>query len=110
MIQINKELTRPDKGIVAAGSLIRFSTIFPSGTMEVRYNLKHWVDKDAMDAPKKDGWLPITSVRDFSYIQIKQCTPEEYARINDAGSAQLVESWLKELIDVKIGNGNTKII
>tara|TARA_R110000744_G_scaffold148351_1_gene261377 strand:- start:6599 stop:6922 length:324 start_codon:yes stop_codon:yes gene_type:complete len=107
MIQIDKELTRPDKGTVAAGSLINFTTIFPTGTMNVRYNLIHWVNEEAKDS---EEWLPILGVINFSYIQIKECTPEEYAKLNDSGSAELVESWLKELIDAKIGAGNTKII
>jgi hypothetical protein len=107
MIQINKQLQRPDKGTLASGSIIDFTTIFPTGTLSVRYNLIHWFNQLAKD---EDGWLPVAGVTNFSYIMIKECTEEEYAQLNEAGSADLVQLWLKELIDAKIGAGNTIII
>ena len=107
MIKINKQLQRPDKGTLAAGSIIDFTTIFPTGTLLVRYNLTHWFNQLAKD---EDGWFPVAGVTNFSYILIKECTEEEYAQLNDAGSADLVQLWLKELIDAKIGAGNTELI
>jgi len=107
MIQINKQLQRPDKGTLSAGSIIDFTTIFPTGTLSVRYNLTHWFNQLAKD---EDGWLPVAEITNFSYILIKECTIAEYDKLNDAGSADLVQLWLKELIDSKIGAGNTEIV
>ena len=48
-----------------------------------------------------------------SYIDFRlplECTEEEYAELNNAGSADLVEQWLQELIDAKIGDNYTEII
>jgi hypothetical protein len=107
MIKIDKQLQRPDKGTLASGSIIDFTTIFPTGTLKVRYNLTHWFS----EAAKSEGtWLPVAGVTNFPYVLIKECTEEEYAQLNDAGSADLVEVWLQELIDEKIGAGYTEII
>tara|TARA_R110000851_G_scaffold120265_1_gene248562 strand:+ start:350 stop:682 length:333 start_codon:yes stop_codon:yes gene_type:complete len=110
MIQINKELTRPDKGVVASGSLLDYTTQFIGESKIVRFNLTHWFNLDVKNEPQKDGWLPISGVKDFMYIQRKECTPEEWGSLNDAGSAVMVEDWLQEIIESKIGNGTTEII
>ena len=107
MIQINKQLQRPDKGTLSSGSIIDFTTIFPTGTLAVRYNLTHWFSELAKS---EVTWLPVAGITNFSYVLIKECTEEEYAELNNAGSADLVEQWLKELIDAKIGDGYTEII
>jgi hypothetical protein len=107
MIKIDKQLQRPDKGTLSAGSIINFTTIFPTGTLKVRYNLTHWFSEAAKS---EEGWLPVAGITNFSYIMIKECTEEEYAQLNDAGSTVLVEVWLQELIDAKIGDGYTQII
>ena len=107
MIKINKELQRPDKGTVSSGSIIDFTTIFPTGTLKVRYNLTHWFSELAKD---EDEWLPVAGITNFSYVLIKECTEEEYSELNNAGSADLVEQWLKELIDAEIGANYTEII
>jgi len=107
MIKIEKQLQRPDKGTLESGSIIDFTTIFPTGTLAVRYNLTHWFSELA----KIEGtWLPVAGVTNFPYVLIKECNEEEYAQLNDAGSADLVEVWLQELIDAKIGAGYTTII
>ena len=107
MIKIEKQLQRPDKGTLSAGSLIDFTTIFPTGTLIVRYNLTHWFNELAKSEKQ---WLPIAGVINFDYTLMKECTEEEYAQLNEAGSADLVELWLQELIDAKIGIGYTSII
>lgn len=110
MIQINKQLQRPDKGTLSAGSLIDFKTIRSETDKSIRYNLTHWFNQAAKDAPKEDGWLPVAVVKNFSYILRKECTDEEWLKLNDAGSTELVEGWLQDIIDSKIGDGNTEII
>jgi hypothetical protein len=107
MIKINKQLQRPDKGTLSSGSIIDFTTIFPTGTLLVRYNLTHWFNEESKE---EDGWLPVAGVKEFSYKIVKEYTPEDYAKLNEAGSADLVEQWLKELIDATIGEGYTEII
>jgi len=107
MIKIDKQLQRPDKGTLSSGSIIDFTTIFPTGILSVRYNLTHWFNELA----KSEGnWLPVQGVTNFKYVLIKECTEEEYAKLNETGSADLVEEWLKELIDTSIGEGYTEII
>lgn len=110
MIKINKQLQRPDKGTLSAGSIIDFTTIFPTGTLSIRFNLTHWFNESAKNAPKVDGWKPVAGIKNFSYILIKECTKEEYEKLNEAGSSDLIELWLKELIDNAIGEGNSEII
>ncbi len=110
MIQINKQLQRPDKGMVSSGSIIYYTAQFIEEKKTVRFNLTHWFSLTARETADTDGWLPIPKVKDFSYIQLKECTDEEWDALDDAGSAALVKSWLKEIIESKIGVGNTEII
>lgn len=107
MIEITKKLQRPDKGTVSAGSIIDCKAIRYPEKLKVRYNLTHWFNKLAKE---EEGWLPIQKITNFDYILIKECTEEEYAKLNDAGSFELEEQWLKELIDAKIGAGFTNTI
>ena len=90
MIKINKQLTRPDGGIVKDGSVIDFKVIRKDS--RIRFNITHWVDVE-----KK--FLPIANVKNFSYIQIA-----EFQEGKDE------EVQLKEIIDSKIGVGHTEII
>ncbi len=110
MIKIKKSLVRRDKGTVSSGSLIDFKTLRNTDLLIVRYNLTHWVSQEAKDGNKEYGWLPISGVMKLDYIQIKQCTEEEWASLNNAGSNELIEKWLEELIIKQIGKGFTEII
>jgi len=110
MIKINKQLQRPDKGTLSAGSIIDYNARFIGETMQVVYDLTHWFNELAKDTAKEDGWLPVAGITNFSYKLVKDCTPEEWAKLNDVGSAQLVQEWLQELIDSKIGEGYTELI
>ena len=105
MIQINKQLERPDGGVVPSGSLLNYSTKFGQD-LTANFYLTHWLDQDSKDA----GKLPIASILDFKYALSKQCTAEEWVLLNEAGSALLVENWLKSLIDSEIGAGYTVIL
>jgi len=108
MIKINKQLQRPDKGMVSSGSIIYYTAQFIEEKKTIRFNLTHWFSLSAKETAEADGWLPIPKVKDFSYIQLKECTDEEWESLDDAGSAVLVKDWLKEIIESKIGIGNTK--
>jgi hypothetical protein len=110
MIKINKQLQRPDKGTLSAGSIIDYTTNFNGDKKIVRFNLTHWFNELAKEKAKEDGWLPVQAITNFIYIQLKECTDEEWASLNDAGSAEMVELWLKDIIDAEIGNGSTEII
>ena len=107
MIQINKQLIRLDKGTLSAGSLIDFKPAFLAEKKIVLYTLRHWFNQLAKD---EEGWTPVPGVIAFEYKLNKECTEEEWLSLNDAGSAELVEVWLQEIIDSKIGAGNTIII
>jgi len=110
MIQINKQLQRPDKGTLSAGSIIDYNTKFIGDGMIVRYSLTHWFNLLAKETAKEEGWMPVAKVLNFDYVQIKECTQEEWDSLNDAGSAGMVQVWLKELIEGKVGNGTTEIV
>ncbi len=110
MIKINKQLQRPDKGTLSAGSILDYNTNFIGEGKIVRYNLTHWFNEIAKETSKEDGWLPVQAITNFKYIQIKECTDEEWDSLNDAGSAVMVQDWLKEIIDAEIGEGYTEII
>ena len=110
MIKINKQLQRPDKGMVSSGSIIYYTAQFIEEKNTIRFNLTHWFSLSAKETSNTDGWLPIPKVKDFSYIQLKECTDEQWKLLDDAGSAALVKDWLKEIIESQIGLGNTEII
>jgi len=110
MIQINKQLQRPDKGTLSSGSIIDYTAQFIGAKKVIRFNLTHWFNLAAKDAPKEDGWMPVAGITNFKYVQLRECTDEEWLSLDDAGSAVMVEGWLKEIIDSKIGVGNTVII
>jgi len=107
MIKINKQLQRKDKGAVSTGSIIDFTTFFISEKLIIRYNLTHWFSQAAKD---ESTWLPISGITEFDYTIIKECTVEEWTLLDEAGSAELVQNWLKEIIDSKIGTGKTEIV
>lgn len=107
MIKINKQLQRPDKGTLSSGSIIDYNTKFIGESMTVIYMLTHWFNELART---EEGWLPVAGITNFSYRQTKVCTPEEWALLDDAGATALVQDWLKEIIDSKIGVGNTEIV
>lgn len=111
MIQINKQLQRPDKGTLSSGSIIDYATQFIGGDDNViRFNLRHWFNQLAKDTHKEEGWRPVKKVNNFAYVQIKRCTDAEWESLNNEGSAVMVQEWLKELIDVELGDGFTEII
>lgn len=111
MIQIDKQLIRLDKGPLKAGSLIEFKPTFIADKKIIRYNLTHWVNELARKTAKEDKWFPVMGVKNFDYILIKECTDEEWSDYNTKpDSGALVEGWLKQIIDSKIGDGNTVII
>jgi hypothetical protein len=109
-IKINKQLQRPDKGTLSAGSIIDNTTRFIPESKTIIYYLTHWFNELAKETAKEDGWLPVANVKNFPYKIIKNCTIEEWSKIEEASASTIVENWLKELIDSKIGIGFTEII
>ena len=107
MIKINKALERPDKGTVPSGSIIDYKVIRNDESKQLRYNLTHWLSEEAKEEEK---WMPIAKVNNFAYIMVKECTDEEYAQLNEAGSFELEKEWLTEMIDSKLGAGKTEKI
>jgi len=107
MIKINKQLQRPDKGTLSAGSIIDYNAKFIGETKTVAYFLTHWFNELART---EEGWKPIAGIINFKYIQSKQCTDEEWALLDESGAAVLVQDWLVAIIDAEIGNGYTEIV
>jgi hypothetical protein len=95
MITINKTLERPDKGTVPSGSVIDYKVIRNDENKTLRYNITHWLSEEA----KGEGWKPIASVKDFPYKLIKECTEDEYLKLNEAGSFELEKQWLEDIIN-----------
>ena len=111
MIKINKQLQRPDKGTLSAGSIIDFSPQLIGGEKNiVRFNLTHWFNQLAKETWKEEGWKPVAGIKNFKYTLLKECTSEEWESLNDEGSTLMIEGWLKELIDSELGDGYTEII
>ena len=110
MIKINKQLQRPDKGTLSSGSIIDYTAQFIGSKKVIRFNLTHWFNLAAKDAPKEDGWLPVAGITEFKYTQLRECTDAEWDSLDNAGSAVMVQDWLKDIIDAKIGAGNTELI
>jgi hypothetical protein len=106
MIKINKELTRPDGGNVSTGSIIEYTPRFLNEIMVASFDLRHFVSVQTL----LDGKKTIPSVIEFKYRLNKQCDAEQWELLNNAGSADLVQEWLKDLIDQEIGAGFTEII
>lgn len=103
MITINKELNRPDGGKVASGSIIKYNTRFNADNgYVVWFYLNHFVDVASFDSGKEK----VHQIDEFSYTQYKECTQAEWDSLNDAGSAVLVESWLKDILELELGEGN----
>jgi hypothetical protein len=106
MIKINKQLKRPDGGTVSSGSILNYNTRFIGNGMIISYDLTLYFSQSALD----NGMKKVPSVLDFKYRLNKECTIEEWAKLNDSGSADLVQNWLKDLIDTEIGTGFTELV
>lgn len=106
MIKINKQLQRPDGGTVSSGSLLDYNTRFIGNGKIISYDLTLYFSQSALDSGKKK----VPSVVNFKYRINKHCTEAEWLKLNDAGSADLVQEWLKDLIDIEIGQGFTEIV
>ena len=106
MIQINKELQRPDGGNVKAGSIVDYNARFLSDVTTIVYDLKLYFNQKAIDEKK----LPVPKVDNLKFRITKKCTEEQWKKLNESGSVDLVQSWLKELIDQEIGKGFTEIV
>jgi len=107
MIKINKQLSRPDGGVVASGSIVKSNTDFDGDELIVKYRIKHYITVAAMDAGKET----IPAVTNFGYYLNRQCTAQEWADLfTEAGAGNQVELWLQTIIDELIGVGNTEII
>jgi len=110
MIKINKQLQRPDKGTLSAGSLINYTARFLQDELTVVFDLTHWFNELAKEEAKEEGWLPVAKITNFDYRLSRICTVEEWQKLDDARASTMVEGWLKEIIDNKIGVGYTEIV
>jgi hypothetical protein len=108
MIKINKQLQRPDGGTVSSGSIIDYNSRFIGKGMIISFDLMHHFSESALE----DGKPLIPEIKNFAYRLNKECTEEEWAKvmIGEEPAGPLVQLWLQELIDEKIGEGNTEII
>jgi hypothetical protein len=108
MIKINKQLQRPDGGNVSTGSIIDYNSRFIGKGRIVSFDLMHHFSESALN----EGKQLIPSITNFIYRLNKECTIEEWTElmIGADASGDLVQNWLKKLIDVKIGSGYTEII
>lgn len=106
MIKITKQLTRPDGGNVSANSILDYNAKFVGNKKAVIFKLSLYFSQAALDSGKP----PVRAVTNFFMKETKICTEAEWAKLNEAGSHDLVQVWLKDLIDLKIGLGFTEIV
>jgi len=110
-IKINKQLNRPDGGEIAAGSIVDFNqktNATEEDTGIVFFLIKHYISQAAI----ADGKETIPVITEFKYTLSKVCTTEEWSQLlmGENQTSVLLHDWLKEIIDSKIGLGNTEII
>jgi len=110
MLKINSSLRRLDKGTVPKGSLIDYRRVPLDDKKIMRFNLTHWINQLAKDGNKKDGWMPISGVKNFKYTLFKKCTEEEWDSLNGAGSNEIVEGWLKDILNTALGGDLTETV
>ena len=93
--------------MTSAGTIGSYdSTTFPKDSRVIFYRLSLYFNQLALDENKPT----IPAVTEFDYKIVKECTDKEWSKLNDAGSNDLVQLWLKEMLDLKLGQGNTKIV
>lgn len=107
MLKINKQLNRPDGGKVNSGSIVKYSTRFNTkGGLVIWYFLDHYLNSTSLENGKKT----IPETLEVPKSMYKECTEEEWAKLNEAKSAEQVELWLKEGLEGIIGEGYIEII
>ena len=107
MLQINKQLTRPDGTTVDSGSVINPQPQADHITKVIRYNMAHHVNQAAID----DGLEAIRGgVLEFEYSQPRECTQAEWDSLDGPGYYLLIDTWLKVILEAKIGVGFITII
>ncbi len=107
MIKINKELQRPDGGNVAAGSILDYNTKFIGKGKMTMFTVFLYYSREALD----DGKVTVPSITDFKFRLTKKCSDQEWIDVmTKANAGELTQGWLKDLVDAKIGLGNTEII
>lgn len=114
-IKINKQLNRPDGGVVPSGSIAtsnpkmvsaKVPTANDAGT--VLFPIVLAFDQASLDADK----VGVPAITEFSYRGInKTCTQAEWDAMNDnADAGALVNGWMQTAIEQIIGVGNTEIL
>lgn len=105
MIEITKQLMRPDGGKIAANSILIVSHLLnPDKT--INYRLRHYISQSAIDQGKK----PIPEASNLSYKQKKVCTNQEWEDLNSGNSQEKVLLMLKPILESEVGKGNVKIL
>lgn len=110
-IKINKQLNRPDGGKVSTGSIVDFNQKTKAtgeDTGIVFFLISHYISAAAIT----DGKETIPVITEFEYTLSKVCDSEEWEQLlmGENQTSVLLHDWLKEIIDNKIGLGNTEII
>lgn len=110
-IKINKQLNRPDGGVVDAGSIVDFNQSTHSNgddTGTVFFAVSLYISEEAIEEGKK----AVPSIVEFGWQLPKECDVAEWSELlmGENQTAILMHDWLKEIIDSKIGEGFTEII
>jgi len=108
-VKINKQLNRPDGGLVASGSLAVCNN--PQqivSTKQVVFVCPIYLTETAFDNGKKN----VPEIDQFKTFKlVKQCTDQEWTDLNDAaGAGVLVGTFMQECIDAVLGDGFTELI
>lgn len=100
-LTIDVALNSKDGGIISAGALVKFITIFPENGTEVHFNLKVYRDQAAADSGKS----PIFPIElEGKYGIVKTLDALEYAALTPVTIHQMIKDELESIPEIGIGN------
>jgi len=108
-VKINKQLNRPDGGVVASGSLAVCNNPMPLvNTKQVVFLSPIYLTETSYD----NGKTNIPAIDQFKTFKlVKQCDDAEWDALNDdAGAGVLMGTFMAECIDAVIGAGFTELV
>ncbi len=107
-LKINKQLNRPDGQKIPAGSIAESNPIFVESEKAIKFPTKLMFNQDSIDNKK----TPIPCIVEFKFNRlVKQCTDDEWTKVNDdANAGLLVSQFYQECIDDMGMKGSTEII
>jgi len=98
-LKINEELNTPDGGVVASGSLVKFSTIFPEKGYNVDYNLSIYRSETDYD----NGMSKIRRINEFPNNYNLVLDQAGYLALDPEGVNEYLKYWVLEKLGYSSG-------